>query len=282
MNRISVLRVLLLGVVLVTLGLAPASAFAIGGHGGGGGSHGGGGFHSGGGFGGGGYHGGYGGGHHGGYGGGYHGGYGGYHGGWGGYRGWYGGPGWGWGGWGFGIGLNFGWPGWGYPYGYGYYPYYSYYPYYPYSYPYNYPPPSAGPADPGAAAYQGGQYQNYQNGQYQNYQRSQYQNAAPASRPDGLAARPSPSSKPVTLYNANYATRPAQSGTASIRNAVNYRPVTDSTQLQSMRPQVQNVVRALRGMPPAARERALDSGRYGNLSAGDLQLVRQAAGLAPR
>ena len=149
MKLAKVLRVLLFGMALAVLGFSSQSAFAAGGHsGGGGGFHGGGGggFHGGGGggFHGGGYSGGgyRGGSYRGGYGGGYRGGYGyhagsrwlcggyGYRGGygWGGYGyrgGWgYGWGGWGWGGW--GVSLNFGWP-WGWGYGYGY-PYYSYNP----------------------------------------------------------------------------------------------------------------------------------------------------------
>jgi hypothetical protein len=49
----------------------------------------------------------------------------------------------------------------------------------------------------------------------------------------------------------------------------------------SLRPEVQNVIRALRAMPPAARQRALDSGRYANFSPQELKLVRQATGLPP-
>jgi hypothetical protein len=39
---------------------------------------------------------------------------------------------------------------------------------------------------------------------------------------------------------------------------------------------VENVIRALRGMPPDARQRQLESGRYGNLSPEELNLVRSA------
>jgi len=48
-----------------------------------------------------------------------------------------------------------------------------------------------------------------------------------------------------------------------------------------MRPEVQNVVRAVQAMPPDAAQRAIESGRYSNLSPDELQVVRQAAGLPP-
>lgn len=280
MNRISLLRVLSLGVVCFALAMIPQNAFA-GGRGGGG-AHGGGGFHGGGGGfhgGGGGFHGGGGyGGYHGGYGGGYgyRGGYGyGYRGGYGyGWRGGYGWgyPGWGWGGWGIGIGLNFGW---GYPYGYyPYYPYYypNYYPYYPY-YPYSsYPYSSYGPvgAQPGYSApapygqATGAYAQPY--GSYQNYPNYQsYQSAAP---PRTVAPAPGPTSNQLKFYDAVYSS-PGES----------YRSGAVAQQLQQTRPEVRNVVRALRAMPPAARQRQLESGRYGNLSPQELKLVKYAANI---
>jgi hypothetical protein len=286
MNRFSLLRVLSLGVVCFALAMIPQNAFAGGrggggGHGGGGFHGGGGGFHGGGGYGG--YHGGYGGGYgyRGGYGGyGYRGGYGGY-----GYRGgygygWRGGygwgyPGWGWGGWGFGlgIGLNFGW---GYPYGYyPYYPYYypnyyPYYPYYPYSsyYPYSpYGPVGAQPGYSAPAPYgqaSGAYAQPY--GSYQNYQNYQsYQSAAP---PRTVAPSPGTTSNQLKFYDAVYSS-PGES----------YRSGAVAQQLQQMRPEVRNVVRALRAMPPAARQRQLESGRYQNLSPQELKLVKYAANI---
>jgi len=58
---------------------------------------------------------------------------------------------------------------------------------------------------------------------------------------------------------------------------VSYRPASAEGQLPAMRPEVQNVIRALRAMPPEARQRQLESGRYSNLSPQELKLVRQAA-----
>jgi hypothetical protein len=46
-----------------------------------------------------------------------------------------------------------------------------------------------------------------------------------------------------------------------------------------MRLEVQNVIRALRAMPPQARQQQIDSGRYSNLSPQEMKLVRNAAGV---
>lgn len=78
----------------------------------------------------------------------------------------------------------------------------------------------------------------------------------------------------MTLHEAVYRHPAASSGTAA---TVSYRPASDQRQLSSMRPEVQNVVRALRAMPPQARERQLESGRYSNLSPQEMKVVRAAA-----
>jgi len=252
MNRPGVLRVLLLSLVMVVFGCSAEVAFA-GVHGGGGGGFhgGGGGFHGG---------GGYGGWHGGGYGGygGWRGGYGGWYGGWRGgyYGGWRGGWGWGWGWpWGFGISLNFGWPYYGYygyPYSY-YYPYY--YPYYPSSY---YAPSSdpSGYSDPAPPAQASGSYQN----------------SAPLRQP-------APPANSVTLHEAVYRHPDANPGAAAAMSGASYRPASAEGQLPSMRPEVQNVIRALRAMPPQARQQQIDSGQYSNLSPQEMKLVRNAAGV---
>jgi len=82
----------------------------------------------------------------------------------------------------------------------------------------------------------------------------------------------------VTLHEAVYRHPAAGSGTASA-SAVSYRPAAAERQLSSMRPEVQNVVRALRAMPPEARQRQLESGRYSNLSPQEMKVVRAAADL---
>jgi len=279
--RKSNLPVILFATLVIALIMwAPQNVLAQrGGHGGGGGGfHGGGGmaFHGGGG--GGGWHGG---------GGSWHGGGGYYHGG--GYYGHGGGYGWGggyWGypGWSFSVGFNWGpfWGGYGYPYyGYGYAPYY-----YPYYYPYAYPYPYYVPATPAApAAYTSAQnYSDYQD----NYAVEQsptpapaYQNAPPAQYQQEMQTAPAPSS-PTIRYASYAASSPHYAANAASRTSANVRPAAyTSQQLPSVRPEVQNVIRALRAMPPAARQRQIDSGRYSNLTAAELEFVRRAANVPP-
>jgi len=278
MNCARMLRVCFLSMALITLGLSSQSAFAGGAHGGGGGFHGGGGgFHGG----GGGFHGGgFGaGGFHGGGGGGFHGGYNGWHGGhgWGGGYGWGGGWRGGWGypgyccGWGFGLSFNFGGPWWGYDYpAYTYVPYPYYYPYYayPYPYPYYYAPVGNVSAD------------GYSTGPAQYTQAdSSVPRYAPLRQQSGSVPRPAPTSNSIRLYNASY-TQPTNHRVTSATTHPSYRPAV-AHEGAPMRPEVTNVIRALRGMPPDARQRAIDSGRYNNFSPQELKLVRYAASLPP-
>lgn len=275
MNRASLLRVFPSLVVSLLLLAAPV-CFA-GPHGGGGFHGGGGGFHGGG---GGGYHGasaagayhggGWGGGYHGGgyYGGGYHGGsyYGrGY------YRGYGWGGGWGYPGWGFGIGVSFGWGGYGgwggywpaYPYSYPYYgyappcsAYYPCYPYYSYPSPY-YSPVSNPPVAPAA---------------YVNTARAAQPAPAQYSAPEYQTVPMPPRSNAVTVMNVSY-----RRGASSYSTASYSPPKHTSPQVSEQRPAVQNVIRALRAMPPAARERQLVSGRYNDFSPQEMRFVRSAA-----
>jgi hypothetical protein len=274
-------------VAFVALGLWVPPVFAQrggGGHGGGGGGFhggGGGGFHgsvSGGGFHAGGYGGYRGSGYSGGrYYGGYRGGYGyrGYGYGWGGGRYWgyprYG-YGWGWGRWGWGFG--WGWPYWwgGYPYGYGYgwgAPY-SYSPYYyPDSCPPGYncsdngsdngnddpPPPSARPnsyddptkpwrpSSPGGAAGANDPAAND----------ASSDSGAPILSVDRITATP-------TTTQSDY--RMAQP--AALKNTT------------KKKDDVQAAMRALREMPPFAREREIETGRYSQFSPQDKELLRGA------
>jgi hypothetical protein len=284
--------------LMVSLGLWPALAFAQ--HGGGG--------HGGGGFGGGGFHGGGGGGFHsgggfsgashayGGVSGGYHGnayggrsyyggrgygyGYGGYPGygyGWrGGYGyGWHGGywgyPGWGWGYpyWGWGFGLGWGWPyWWGYPYGYGYsYPN-SYYYYSPdsSSCPPGYTcPDNNGDNDPPANPNLGGPY----------YQGPSYR--APQNAPAN------PSRPPATTVPQNYAPSVAPSDNfnspvVSVDHLTatqsSYHAVHANLPSTHLSPKMQNAVQHLEDMPPFAREREIDTGRYSHFTAAEKQILR--------
>ena len=274
MIRPKVLQILFLSMVLVALGLATEPLFA-GVHGGGGGGFhgGGGGFHGG----GGGFHGGggYGGGWHGG---GYGGGYGGYYGGYrGGYYGGWGYPGY-WGGWGFGISLNFGWPYggyYGYPYAYGYYPYYPNY--YPYYYPSN-PYPHYGPVSGTNYGPVSGTA-NYSDPASYDQAGSNVQYTAPVRQPGARVPQPPSSSNGVTLFEATYRTAAAGSRTVSATTSALNRSTPAVRELPTMRPAVQNVIRALYGMPPDARQREIDSGRYSTLSAQELEFVRNAVGV---
>lgn len=286
MNKQVVLKSLCALVVLVTLFAMPAPVVAQrGGHGGGGGFHGGGGGFHGGGSGYGGYHGGggysqaYGGNHggnyygghgvnygHGGYyGGGHYYGHGGYYNsryyggrgyGWGG--GYWGYPGYGWG-WGFGISVSVGsyWPVYPYDDGYVYAP-----PYYPYVYPYPYYIPGNSPTN-----YPSSYAPSSNNG-------DDFASAQQASAPVQQRA-PAPSG-PKIQYASYAATSPSHSyaapGQSSTANSVMRQPV---------RPEVQIVIRALRGMPPGARQRQVDSGRYSNLSEQELKFAMYAAALPP-
>jgi hypothetical protein len=252
MKSTSVFKPLCVLITSVVLTICAPQAFARGGgHGGGGGFHGGGGF---GGFhgGGGGFHGGggFGGFHGGGWGGGGWGGWrGGY--GWGGGRGWGWGPGWGWGGFGIGFGTGFGW-GWGsywggYPYAYGYpYPYYSYPydPYYPY-YRYGYGPNASAPQAPSA-------YDPYNNVDY----------SGSAGYVTNQTATPRPAAQRTVVASYQTAHSPMQ-------------------QFAGLRPPARNVMQALLAMPPDARRRQVESGRYGSFSPEEQELFRKAAQLPP-
>ena len=204
----------------------------------------GGGFHGGGGFGGG-FHGGVGGFRgvggwrsYGGYG--WHGGYG-----WPGYgwRGW-GYPGWGYGwGWGFGVGFGWGW-GWGsywpsYPYAYGYPNYY--YPYYPCYGPYNCAPQSSD-------RYRGGTGDPRDDSRQQNFRTRE---STPHTNVVTIKAVTVPTTFP------NYRTLQA-TGTVP-------------------RQEVRNVIQALQAMPPDARRRQIESGRYNNFSPDEMELLRRVA-----
>jgi hypothetical protein len=208
-------------------------------------------------------HGGGGGGFHGGGFGGYHAGWGGagWHGGWGGYgwRGW-GYPGWGHGwGWGWGVGVGFGW-GWGsywagYPYAYGYPYYYPYYPYYPY-----YGPNAYAPANP-----------------------DRYNGANRDPRDHSLQQKPSytgPERSPGTndkIPTMTLASHKAAEDAGSAKYWLsNYRQGTVPRQ------EVRNVIQALRAMPPEARRRQIESGRYRNFSPEEQELLNQVAQVSPR
>jgi hypothetical protein len=266
MKKSSLLTALCLVVASIAIVCAPTQALAQhGGHGGGGGFHGGGGFRAGGG------HTIYGGGHY----------YGGYHGGGYGWRSYWGYPRYGYG-WGFGIGFSWGpyWPAYGYAYGYGpgwgapynYYP--CAYPYYPssgcaYAYPYPYNGNGGGSAqDPdngngsGSAQDPGG---------------NSYDNASAK-----LSSLPAPENSPraASVINVAASTRRVSTYKADAdTGAAHYRLAFTMEELPPARKEVQNVILALQAMPPDARQRQIDSGRYRNFSPEEINLLRSGSQL---
>jgi hypothetical protein len=297
MKKAILFRIVLVLVALIALSSLPQPVLAQrGGHGGGGGFHGGGGgaFHGGG---GGGFHGGggfYGGGRSayaggrsfGGYRGG---GYGGRGYGWGGRGYGWGGRGYGWGGgywgrgygWGWGFGFGFGWPywGWGYPYGYGYSPwYYAPDPYY-YSYPYygpsghpaGYPDPDNGndkppTADPNARP------QANQNGPARSWRPPGPGGAANTNYTNSNVATAGPRG-PVPSLDTTSVTPISYRAARSIPE----RSTTGRSTSQSdapLRPEMQKALQRLREMPPFAREREIETGRYSQFSPEEKQILR--------
>jgi len=266
MNKTIVLRVLCAAIVFVTLVWAPAPVLAQrGGHAGGGGFHGGGGgFHGG----GGGYNAS-----------GYYGSRGGFNGWRGGGWGWQGG-GWGWrgGGWGW-RGGGWGWgSGWGFGFGFGWGPSWPvgfssvWVP--PFS-PFFYSVPvccivlvsSPSSTSPNAYSPSSDDLHNYS-----------------AAEPSSTPPRPStPKLNSATLQYAAYTPAAASYTTGVAMGAAsNYRPANGKMhQLPPPRREVQNVIRALRDMPPDARQREIDSGRYGNLSPQELEFAKYASDLPP-
>jgi hypothetical protein len=313
MNPTILLRALAVTAVSVALAGTPESSLAQhGGHGGGGGFHGGsGGFH-GGGFGGhagGGFRGGGSGGFRSGGGfGNFHGG--GFHnGGFGGFRGGQGFGGFNNGGFGgfrgnrgfggfrgnrffrgfdgdrddFFFGFDFGfWPYWGtYPYWYGYGPWSGPYAYYS---PYDNPDyPYDDPSD---------RYPRYDRRDRDNRCRPDYRHPnngcgdeSPSSKPNSENPQPRPSNTlgPESSPERNYVTanfadyRPSLSNDRAAPTtavASDYRPANSATQVPSgIRPVVRNAIDALRAMPPDARQRQINSGRYDNFAPEERELL---------
>jgi hypothetical protein len=237
---------------------APTSIFAQrGGHGGGGGFHGVSGHST---YGGG-YYGGY---HGGGYG--WHGGYG-----WSGGYGWRGGY---WGyprygyGWGFGIGFSWGpyWP--AYPYAYGYGPWSGApYNYYPCAYPY-YAPSSCSP--PYSYPYNGSSGGSVEDPRWNGNENSL---AKPSRGPT-----PATSPNAASVINVAASTRTASTYmTDADTGATHYRLAFTMQELPPARKEVQNVILALRAMPPDARRMQIDSGRYRSFSPEEIELLRSSS-----
>jgi hypothetical protein len=283
MTRAAWLKMFAAFVVSSALTCIPNSSFA---QRGGGGFHSGGGFH-GGGFGGAGFHGGgFRGGNFGGFHGngfsGLHNGFGAFHNGFGRFHGhgfgdfddfWF--PGWGWG-WGFDIGFGVGWPYWGYPYyawspgwgTYGYsYPYYDPYPDYRYH-----------PPDPGYAPDDRHEQDCHRAPDYR------HNDCAPdKSKPNSESAPAQPSNTPDREPSAdqNYViasfVQPAAPASAIAAKDANLQFATDVDRTPSqLRREVRNAILLLRAMPPQARERRINSGKYDSFTPEEWQLIRRA------
>ena len=283
MTRVASLKLLvLLAVSVLLIGVPKFASAQRGGHGGG--FHGGGsGFHSGGSFGG--FHGG---GFHGSSAfGGFHGhSFYGFHG-----HGFHGGPffgGYGYPGYGFGFSFGFGpywgYPYWGYPYSYGYgpwgSPYAYYYPYAPYYY-------QDGP-DPGDDRYPRGDRDGCDYRDEDNHPcKSNSHNApprpsstVPESSPDHNYVTTNPTANDSVFSLADYRPSSSTDPAGATAPVASKRQLIDpaASQLPSgLRPAVRNVIQALRAMPPDARQRQLNSGRYHNLSPEELEFVTNAA-----
>jgi hypothetical protein len=106
------------------------------------------------------------------------------------------------------------------------------------------------------------------------------QNYTGLSQPQISTPRQSPNASSLKLYEATYVARPPnyRSNSPTIRNAT-YESTAQS--MTALRPEVANVIRALRAMPPNARQQQIDSGRYDNLSPREMQVVRTAVNLPP-
>ena len=163
---------------------------------------------------------------------------------------------------GVGWGWGFGWPywGWGLGYGYGYYGYNPWYsaPYLYYSYPdYCSPgyscPPNGNDNPPPA-------------------------DSSPKPGPPAKPRRPDEST-PDTDDGSRNASATSHGSVLSAKGAMvlvsNGRVANSTTQgYTPVRPEVQNAMRALREMPPFARLREIETGRYSHLNAEERALLR--------
>ena len=170
---------------------------------------------------------------------------------------------------GVGFGLGFGWGPYPAPYP------YAYYPYYPYPYPYlYYPAPSYPPAcpSPGSSSCPNSPVSYPSNGGDSNqgagYSPSPGAGHSGLEPGSGMEASPSPALR----YASEVRTR----------SVADYQPVDAGLrQLSPERQRImQNMIRALRAMPPDARQRQIDSGLK-NFSPEERKLLQKAA-LLPR
>jgi hypothetical protein len=281
MNPAVLVRTLAVLIVSLTLAFSPQFGFAQRGggfHGGGsgggfhgGGFHGGGfsGFHGGGGFGG--FRGGNFGGFRGGFGGfrnGFHG-FGGFN------RGWWGYPGWGWG-WGVDVAFGFPYWGWGYPYWYGYGPWWGPYAYsYPYDGPYDDPEYRDCCDDRRAPDYR--QNPDYRHGNRPPNSNNQAGPPQPSSAPNYFDQN-APRSNVVDYRTAPTPIEPSEKPRpASVSTQLRFASLSTRLSSGAMRPEVRNAIQLLQAMPPGARQRRLESGRYASFSPEEQSLLSKAA-----
>jgi len=81
----------------------------------------------------------------------------------------------------------------------------------------------------------------------------------------------------ASVINVSASTRTASTyKTDTASDAAHYRLAFTMQELPSARKEVQNVILALRAMPPDARQRQIDSGRYTNFSPEEIELLRSS------
>ena len=207
----------------------------------------------------------------------------GFNGGFGGFHGFHNGFGWhGWGypGWGWGLNIAFGFgPYWGYPYWYGYGPNAYVYPY-PYG-PYYY-------GDPYGDGNDNGYYRrDYNRGcrcDSDDYRHDDNSSPSKAPRPSAPNTPPRPSAGAAQQESSNAAYvatrfadhRLSEAAGSNPRNEFQFAELKEVGVSNDLRPAVRNVIEALRAMPPEARKRRIESGRYSGLSLQERELVAEA------
>ena len=84
----------------------------------------------------------------------------------------------------------------------------------------------------------------------------------------------------ASVINVSASTRTVSTyKTDTASDAAHYRLAFTMQELPSARKEVQNVILALRAMPPDARQRQIDSGRYTNFSPEEIELLRSSSHL---
>ena len=81
----------------------------------------------------------------------------------------------------------------------------------------------------------------------------------------------------ASVINVSASTRTVSTyKTDTASDAAHYRLAFTMQELPPARKEVQNVILALRAMPPDARQRQIDSGRYTNFSPEEIELLRSS------